>query len=130
MTADGITTFPASPSQIEAFRQNAKSYLPQNIAGRLPDTQLFSPLSVSDVQATSAKVSFKLTGDASVILDYGVEIPDYGQTIEVGQVAANTEQTVTLTNLQPSTRYVVRLRSTLADYEAQGGDYWIFTPAQ
>jgi hypothetical protein len=117
----------ASPGRIETFRVNSAGLLDPGADPVEPELDLFSPITVDDVGATSATLRFTVTADATVFVDYGLEIPDYGHTLEVA-AAAGEEVTVALPDLTPGERWVARLRTGEGADEHLGGDFWIFTP--
>ena len=128
MEADGLSNVSlASPGRINQFRSAVAGGVPPDIAPAFPDELLFSPIRTTKVTSTSATVTFSINRDASVTLDYGLEIPDYGQTIEVGPVQAKQEAEVHLENLEPGQRHVVRVRAKWSASEHSGGDFWLFT---
>ncbi len=128
MTADDLADVPiAGPGRIQQFLDNTAGLVPAGTTALEPDPALFSALKIEKLLPTSAQVSFSVRRQAQVALDFGLEIPDFGQTIEVGLIEAGETRLVTLDNIIPGRRYVARLRSGAGDDEYQSGYLWIFT---
>ncbi len=72
-------------------------------------------------------MSFSVSSAVSVSVDYGLEIPDYGQTYEAGSVDAGQTKEITIEGLEAMKRYVIRLRAGHDGVRKLGGDYWIYT---
>ncbi|MBN1349284.1 hypothetical protein JXJ21_07735 [candidate division KSB1 bacterium] len=119
----------ASAEDIQPFLDSVREKIPQKIVPHKPKTFLFSPIQIAEVDTGSAALRFRLNQRAGVILDYGLEIPDYGETLNLGVCAANEIVSVHLMNLKPNRRYFIRLRTILEGKTYFGGDFWIFTPA-
>lgn len=131
MEADGLADVSlASPARINQFRNAVAGGVPQNVEAAAPDELLFSPARATQTTSTSATISFTANRDTTVTVDYGVEIPDYGQSLNVGPVQAGEEVEVELPNLEPGNRYVFRLRAQWAGADYLGGDFWLFTPME
>ncbi|MFH1530471.1 MAG: fibronectin type III domain-containing protein [Pseudomonadota bacterium] len=119
---------PAGPASVQKL-VNAFAAGVLDVAAATPDGLLFSPIRVEAVTPTSATLRLRATGDTLVTVDYGLEIPDYGETLDVALVAGE-EQVVALQGLTPNARWVVRLRAVEDGRVVLGGDFWIFTRAQ
>ena len=101
--------------------------VPQDVEPLTPDELLFSPVRTTQISSTAATISFSANREAKVTVDYGLEIPDYGHTVDAGFVQAEKQTEVQLKNLEPGRRYVVRLRAKWEGAEYLGGDFWLFT---
>jgi len=129
MPTDDLGDVPiAGPGRIQQFLDNTAGLVPAGTTAREPAAALFSALKIDKLSPTSAQLSFTARRQADVALDFGLEIPDFGRTIEIGQVAAGEMRRVTLDNLVPRRRYVARLRAGAGDDEYKSGYLWIFTP--
>ncbi len=129
MTDEGLSSVPmASPARIETFRNAVSSLVPADTVAAEPPSMEFSPVMVISTTSTSAEIAFVAGAEGPYFLDYGLEIPDYGLTVDVGTSSAGTQVPVTLEGLQPGKRYVLRLRTGSGENERLGGDFWIYTP--
>ncbi len=129
MLTDDLGDVPiAGPGRIRQFLDNTAGLVPAGTSAREPAAALFSALKIEKLSPTSAQLSFTARRQADVALDFGLEIPDFVQTIEIRQVAAGETRRVTLDNLVPRSRYVARLRTGAGDDEYTSGYLWIFTP--
>ena len=117
----------ASPERINQFRNAVSGGVPQDVEPLTPDELLFSPVRTTQISSTAATISFSANREAKVTVDYGLEIPDYGHTVDAGFVQAEKQTEVQLKNLEPGRRYVVRLRAKWEGAEYLGGDFWLFT---
>jgi len=127
MIDDGLAdASPAGPSRIAQFLSSTTP--PAGATAAMPDPLKISPLALEQPASDRVVVRFRIDREARVTIDYGLEIPDYGQTVEAGVVPAGVEQTVELADLEPGKRYVCRARVELDGLTYLGGDYWIFTP--
>jgi len=115
-----------SPSRIQSFIDNSIRALVEGIDGQLPEVG-FSPIAIERVNQTEVRLSFSVYRDLRVSLDYGLEIPDYGQTVDVGLLMTGDKKTLTLSGLSPDERYVFRLRTEENGMTIEGGDFWFFT---
>ena len=130
MTADGLGGVQiASPGLIQAFLNNTADKVPTDAAASIPDVPVFSPIETISTGADQCELSFTVSRGANVTVEYGLDIPDYGRSIELGQVEADKPKTFTLSGLAPGKRHVVRLKSTIEGKLYLGGDFWIFLPA-
>jgi len=116
----------ASPARINTFRDNVQQYITAKDPLK-PEDAVFSALAISSVTDSSAELSFTVSQPAHVYLDYGSEIPDYGQLVDLGQMNAGESKSFTLDNLPEGARAVVRLRTEIEGKTYLGGDFWIFT---
>ncbi|NOZ02528.1 MAG: hypothetical protein GXP54_11640 [Deltaproteobacteria bacterium] len=130
MTDDGLADVAvASPGRIGQFLANTQGYLVDySDPPPPPPTPLFSPLEVVAERPDGADLGFSVTSTVHVYLDWGLEIPDYGQVLDAGVVGPGTQKKVTIDGLEPGRRYVARLRADTGGMEMRGGDFWIFTP--
>lgn len=116
----------ASPARIQTFRNSVADDIKAKDPLE-PEKALFSALTISGVTDTSAELSFTPFKNAHVYLDYGTEIPDYGQTMDLGELNADEKKSFSLTGLPSGERIVVRLRAEVDSATYYGGDFWIFT---
>jgi hypothetical protein len=129
MDADGLSDARlASPARVRAFVANTARLVPEGAAATAPDVPMISPLTVNSTASTSAELRFSVNAAARAWADYGLEMPDFGKTVEIGDVEAGAETTFSLPDLEPGRRYVVRIRTEIAGAQHAGGDWWIFTP--
>ena len=119
---------PAGPGAVQVLVDALAAGVP-DVPPAAPDGLLFAPLRVDAVTPTTATLRVRADRDATVRLDYGLEIPDYGQTLDVDLVGGEG-QLVTLEGLTPNARWVARLRAMEEGRVVLGGDFWIFTPAE
>jgi hypothetical protein len=117
----------ASPDEITQFLSNCPKDASDGVEPAAPDELLFSPLVIEQPVPVEAVVTFTVNREVAVFLDYGLEIPDFGQTMEIPSAPAGELRTVTLKGLEPDRRYVLRLRAEEAGAEYLGGDFWVFT---
>jgi len=103
---EGIS--PAGPASVQALVDAFAAGVPA-VEAAAPGGLLFEPVRVDAVTATSATLRIRANRDATVSLDYGLEIPDYGETIDV-ELGGGEETTLDLEGLSPNSRWVVRLR--------------------
>ncbi|MCD6294961.1 MAG: hypothetical protein J7M20_08620, partial [Deltaproteobacteria bacterium] len=130
MVEDGLSDVKVqSPASLKKFMDTVKENVGSG-KGSKPQTFLFSPVKTVDVDSNSVTIEFSTNKTAKVSIDYGLELPDYTNTKDIGKVEVNTLQTVTIPGLEPNSRYVVRLRGTYKNKEYLGGDFWIFTPVK
>ncbi len=129
MIASGLGAVPvAGPARIEAFLSRATPLVPQGASPSPPPPALFSPVEVTSLGWDRATLRFFVRRPAHVFVDWGVEIPDYGEVVDAGDLEPGHEQSVTLTGLPPGGRVVVRLRAKADGLEHRGGDFWLFVP--
>lgn len=130
MIESGLESVPvAGPARIQAFLDRAWPLVPQGATPAPPPPALFSPIFVVSLSSSQATLAFSTRRDARVFVDYGTEIPDYGQSVDAGLVTAGSDAVVTLSGLAPGTRAVVRLRAEVDGLEHRGGDFWLFMPS-
>ncbi len=116
----------ASPARVAEFISNTASQVP-DVEPSEPPTALFGPVKILETTADSVRLSFSVSSAVSVSVDYGLEIPDYGQTYEAGSVDAGQTKEITIEGLEAMKRYVIRLRAGHDGVRKLGGDYWIYT---
>ncbi len=119
---------PAGPAAVQALVEALAAGVP-GVPPAPPEGLLFDPIRTDAVTATTATLRLRANRDATVQVDYGLEIPDYGTTVEVDLVAG-VEAVVVLEGLTPNARWVVRLRGAEEGRLVLGGDFWIFTPME
>ncbi len=120
---EGVT--PAGPAAVQTLVDALAGGVP-DVAPAAPVGLLFDPIRVAAVTATTATLRLRADRDALVHLDYGIEIPDYGQSVEV-ELIGGEETVVVLTELIPNARWVVRLQGMEEGRVVLGGDFWVFT---
>ena len=126
MIADGLAGVGvASPGRIDKFLASVEAGVPKDVDPELPDSRLFSPVRVLEQTSTSATLQFVAGHSVLVNVDYGLEIPDFGQTA-VAEAEAGEKTSVELQGLESSNRYVVRLRANWDGLEHRSGDWWVF----
>ncbi len=129
MIAEGIQHVSAgSPGRIREFLDRNESLVPSRAIAVKSDPFLFSAIRIIATRPDGADLSFSVNRDTAVVVDYGLNIPDYDHTVDGGTVPAQTDAVVTVANLEAGHRYVARLRATVDGVEYRGGDFWIFTP--
>ena len=118
----------ASPQRIGQFLASVSAVFPSDSTAAPPGAPLYSPLKVLETTSTTATLEFSADASLEVILDYGLEIPDYGMAAPPVVLAPGEPVQIKLTGLEPGRRYVVRARAQAAGMELRGGDFWLFTP--
>jgi len=127
MIDDGLESVAlASPARVAEFLANTASQVP-DVEPLEPPAALFGPVKVLETTANSVRLSFTVSATAQVSVDYGLEIPDYGQSFDAGSVEAGQTKEVLIEGLDAMKRYVVRLRAESDGIEHHGGDYWVYT---
>ena len=127
MEAEGMTgVSTASPARIGQFLAAVGSSVPQVVA-TMPAGLGFPPLRFDQTGPTDVTVHFSASKATDVVVDWGLEIPDYGNSKTVAVSAAGEPVSLELPGLEPDRRYVVRLRANYDGMEYRGGDFWLFT---
>jgi hypothetical protein len=117
----------ARPSDIGVFLGNATPLTPN--AEALPiGPAMISHIQIDTLSATGASCRFTPHIAGHVYLDYGTEIPDYGETLDLGERPAETEISANIDTLPPADRIVVRVRIVTQDTTWLSGDKWLFPP--
>ncbi len=116
----------ATSGQIAAFLSNTDDSRFDAVVVALPSGPSLSPLAFREQGENWVEFSVSCDRDAVLHIDYGTEIPDYGQTLDVGSVSADTPAVFRLENLERGNRYVLRARAEAGGVEILGGDYWAF----
>lgn len=114
----------ASPARIQQFLDGTPGVEAEPLE---PAGLRFSVLRLARGEGNTWVASFSTNEPAQVAVDYGLEIPDYGFSTTIFSPGKGAEVTVTLPDLQPDHRYVVRLRAAWDGTEYLGGDWWLFT---
>jgi len=119
----------AGAPAVARFLENTKN---QTIGSspEKPGVFLFEPIRIRNEAANQAEIEISMNQSAEITLDYGLELPDFGQSMEIGRVPAGTARKIRLMNLKPNERYVVQLRTQIAGTTYFSGDFWIFTAAK
>ena len=117
----------ASPERLTTFLNSVGGPLQGVDPVGAPAQPLFSPVIVVAGTDTSTTVEFSTDFTTPITLEYGVEIPDYGQIVELGVLAPGSTKSVELTGLIPDTRYVVRLKTQWEGMTLTSGDFWVYT---
>lgn len=129
MIADGLGSIGiASPGEIDAFLGNTTDIIPNETVPAEPPEALFSPIRISNLSSSTAQLAFTPRRTAKVILDWGLEIPDYGQEVDLGELEAGKKLRIQGNGLPAGRRVAARLRATVDGKEYLGGDFWIFMP--
>ena len=117
----------ASPARIRTFVDNTVSRVDGAVPASPPPQALFAPVRTLAVTSSSATLEVATTSEAEVELDYGLEVPDFGEIVDLGTLAPGAARVVTLEGLEPGRRYVVRLRASVGGTVHRGGYHWVFT---
>ena len=128
LAADLAGVTPAGPARVQALVDSLAAGVPET-APSPPEGLIFSPIHVEDVTTTTATLRLRASQDAAIHVDYGLEIPDYGWSVDVNLVGGE-DAVVVLEDLTPDDRWVVRLRGAESGRVVLGGDFWIFTDAE
>ncbi len=128
--ADLGTITLATPGRIQQFLDNTANLIPDGTAVVVPEGLMLSPVTTTALRSDGADFSVSVNQAATLTVEWGTEIPDYGQTVELGAVPADTPTSFSLSDLPSRSRAVLRVRATAGDETTTGGDYWVFTPAQ
>jgi hypothetical protein len=120
----------ASPGRIDEFLNNTKALLPADLPGQRPPAAPFLPLRWEEhLQPDAATLVLGATRALDARLEWGTDIPDYGQVEPAAGLGPGAPSYLPLLGLSPATRHVLRLTATLDGLEVHGGDTWLFTPA-
>ena len=117
----------AGVSSLDRFLKAEKDNVPQNVKSLAPDYFTFSPVHINKVNNGSVTFSFATSDKADVTVLYGEDLPFPEKEYHIGIVPAGQTKEVTLTDLQPHRRYVLRLVTEMNGQKYWGGEYWIFT---
>ncbi len=116
----------ANPSRVGSFHQNVLGDYSEGITAQEPQGLRFKPLRIEMTSASEAQVTIRANQAVTVMLDSGTEMPDYGTETEATLSGDEPQAVVTLKNLEPKTRYVVRVRAEQDGLEYRGGDFWFY----
>ena len=130
MQAEGLADVAVTgPGSVERFRAFAAPRVPAGAEAARPEADWFAPLTLAAQDAATATLTVHTRRAARLWLDYGTEIPDYGSSLDLGELSAGEDHEVTLTDLPAGGRVVARLRGEIDGREHRGGEIWIFVPA-
>ncbi len=114
----------ASPERIQQFLDS----VPTVEAGPVKPVGLrFSPVRFHWQDGVGWRATFATDEETQVVVDYGLELPNYGYSTTVFSPGGGTPVTVSLDGLEEDQRYVVRLRAAFGGTEYLGGDFWLVT---
>jgi len=117
----------ASPERLGKFVNSVSSDPSSLPPGNPPPDALFRPVRVVTTTPRSVTLEVSVRRSTTVFLDYGLTLPNYSESLELGEVEADSTLPVTLDGLTPGERYVVRLRGDDVDgVEIHGGEWWVF----
>ena len=114
----------ASPGRIQEFLDGVPNVEAEPLE---PSGLSFSPIRFAPAEEGGWTVAFSTNEPAQVAVDYGLELPDYGFSTTVFSPGNEAPVMVSLPDLEPDRRYVVRLRAAWDGSEFLGGDWWLFT---
>jgi hypothetical protein len=116
-----------SPGALAALYDATATVVPRETPAAAPPGPVFGPLRVLAAGAGTARLEVTTSVEADVTLDWGRELPDYGQTLELGVVGPGAPREIELTGLGRRERHVARVRTTVAGVAWRSGEAWIFT---
>ncbi|MBI5527168.1 MAG: hypothetical protein HY897_12605 [Deltaproteobacteria bacterium] len=127
--ADGMSDVElASPARVRTFVANTARLVPEGAVATAPNLPIISPVATVSTTTTGAELRFSVDTAAHVWADYGLEMPDFGKTVDIGDVAPGAETAFSISDLTPGKRYVIRIRAEVEGTQYAGGDWWVFTP--
>lgn len=115
----GLDIYPCSPSAIRDFADSVKD---RAASSGVPfEPMLLSDIHAEEVTATGAVIFWRSSLPSTGGVEYGVEIPDFGNS--AAAQSAGTEHSTVLTGLLPGTRYMYRVRSVSNGTVSLSGDF-------
>jgi hypothetical protein len=114
----------ASPERIQQFLDSIPSVIAEPVE---PAGLRFSPIRFHWQEGVGWRASFATNQATQVVVDYGLELPNYGYSKTVFSPGAGVPVTMSLGGLEEDQRYVVRLRAAWGGTEYHGGDFWLVT---
>ncbi len=114
----------ASPGRIQQFLDSIPAVTAEPAE---PGGLRFSPMRFHWQEGVGWRATFATSEETQVVVDYGLELPNYGYSTTVFSPGAGVPVTMSLGDLEPNQRYVIRLRAAWGGTEYLGGDFWLVT---
>jgi hypothetical protein len=113
----------ASPERIGQFLGSVPAGDKPALA---PEGLRFSPVRFTYQDGVGYRATFATNYETQVVVNVGTDLPDYAYAQNVLSPGNGNSVTITLENIVPGQRNVVRLRAAFDGIDYRGGDFWLF----